>query len=261
MRFCVLGPLEAREGGEELELGPGRQRALLALLLLHANEVISTDRLVEELWGEQAPPTATKVVQGYVSQLRRVLPPETIATRGSGYVLQSPETDVSEFERLLDRARGEAPHDAATTLRAALDLWRGRPFADFEYETWAQAEIARLEDLRLVALEERIEAELQLGDAARLVPELEALVTGQPLRERLRAQLMLALYRAGRQAEALDAYADARRRLVEELGIEPGPELQDLQRRILAQDPELGPVTRPRPFAAVAGRARWLIAA
>jgi DNA-binding SARP family transcriptional activator/ABC-type branched-subunit amino acid transport system substrate-binding protein len=257
--FRILGPLEAWANGRPLELGAGRQRALLALLLVNANEAVSADRLTDELWGERAPPSAAKVVQNYVSQLRRALPPETILTRGSGYLLRATDTDAGEFERLLEEARRQEPREAVRTLRTALALWRGRAFADVEYEAWAQAEIARLEELRLVALEERIDAELRLGDAARLVPELEALVAEEPLRERPRAQLMLALYRSGRQADALEAYAEARRRLVEELGIEPGPELQDLQRRILAQDPELAPV--PHPLARVAGRAPWLIAA
>jgi DNA-binding SARP family transcriptional activator/ABC-type branched-subunit amino acid transport system substrate-binding protein len=259
VEFRILGPLEAWANGGPLELGAGRQRILLALLLLHANEAVSVDRLIEELWGERAPASAAKVVQNYVSQLRRALPPETILTRGSGYLLRVVDTDAGEFERLLEEARRQDPREAVRTLRAALALWRGRPFADVEYEAWAQAEIARLEELRLVALEERIDAELRLGDAARLVPELDALVAEQPLRERPRAQLMLALYRSGRQADALETYAEARRRLVEELGIEPGPELQDLQRRILAQDAELAPV--PHPLARVARRAPWLVAA
>ncbi|HEY2543879.1 MAG TPA: BTAD domain-containing putative transcriptional regulator [Gaiellaceae bacterium] len=259
MRFLVLGSIEALVDGREVDLGAGRQRALLALLLLHVGEVVSSDRLIDELWNGRPPPTAAKVVQGYVSQLRRVLPGETILTRGSGYVLHASDTDAAEFERTLAVSRDEDPRAASQSLRHALSLWRGRPYSDVEYEPWAQAEIARLEELRLAALEERIDADLELGEASRVVPELEALVAEHPLRERLRALLMLALYRSGRQASALDAYADARSRLVEELGIEPGPELQDMQRRILAQDPELG--AAPRPFARVARRAPWLVAA
>jgi DNA-binding SARP family transcriptional activator/ABC-type branched-subunit amino acid transport system substrate-binding protein/DNA-binding beta-propeller fold protein YncE len=259
VEFRILGPLEAWANGSPLELGAGRQRALLALLLMHENEVVSTDRLIEGLWGEHAPRSAAKVVQNYVSQLRRALPPETIHTRGPGYLVAAANTDAGKFERLLKQSRREEPREAAQTLRTALALWRGCPYADVEYEGWAQAEIARLEELRLVALEERIDAELRLGDAARLVPELEALVAERPLRERPRAQLMLALYRSGRQADALEAYTEARRRLVEELGIEPGPELQDLQRRMLAQDPELAPV--PHPLARVVRRANWLVVA
>jgi DNA-binding SARP family transcriptional activator/ABC-type branched-subunit amino acid transport system substrate-binding protein/streptogramin lyase len=259
VRFLVLGPLEARMEGREVELGAGRQRALLALLLVRAGEALSTERVIDALWAEQPPASATKVVQGYVSQLRRSLPPETIETRGSGYILYSAETDAVEFERLLEQARDQAPREAVATLRSALALWRGRPYADVEYESWARHEIVRLEDLRTAALEELLDARLQLGEAAGLVPELESLVAEHPLRERLRALLMLALYRAGRQVDALESFADARRRLVDELGIEPGPELQDLQRRILAQDPELRPVPRTWPLVRVARRARWLV--
>lgn len=255
MRVGILGPLEVWEDGRPLELGAGRQRALLALLVLHADEVVSSDRLIEELWNGDAPATAAKVVQGYVSQLRKALPPDVLVTRPPGYVLRVDDTDAAEFARLLEGSQCQQPAEAARTLSRALALWRGRPLADVEYESWAQTEIARLDDLRLAALEDRIEAGLQLGRHARLVPELEALVAEHPLRERVRAQLLLALYRSGRQAEALEGYADGRRRLVEELGIEPGPELQALQRRILAQDPELGPVARPRPL--VTHRRAW----
>ena len=258
LRFLLLGPLEVREDGREIRLGAGRQRALLALLLLHANERVSVDRLADELWEGNPPATAQKVVQGYISQLRRALPEDVIATRGSAYELRASATDVVEFEKLVERAAGEDPSTAARTLRAALELWRGRPLVDFEYESWAQAEAARLEELRLVALEERIDADLQLGQSARLVPELEPLVAAHPLRERLRAQLMLALYRVGRQADALDAFASGRRLLTDELGIEPGPELRELQRRILAQDPTLGRAGGPRPLV-TARRARLLV--
>ncbi len=260
MRFCILGPLEAWENGSELELGPGRQRALVTLLLLHANEVVSTERLVDELWGDRPPATATKVVQGYVSQLRKALPDNVLQTRPTGYVLRAGETDAGQFERLVGQARAQKPAEAVSTLERALELWRGSPLADVEYEAWAQPEIGRLEELRLEAIEDRLDAELQLGRHYAVLPRLEALVAEHPLRERLRGLLMLAYYRAARQADALEAYADARRSLVDELGIEPGPELQDLQRRILAHDPELGPVARPRPFAG-RQRARWLIVA
>jgi YVTN family beta-propeller protein len=259
MEFRILGPLEVWEGGRELELGAGRQRALLALLLLHANEVVSAERLIDELWGEQPPPSASKVVQGYVSQLRRVLPAATIDTRAPGYLLRARTTDAAEFEELLALAGEQRAPDAARTLRAALELWRGPPFAGLEYETWAQTEIARLEQLRLVALEARIEADLRSGADPGLVAELEALVAEHPLRERLRAQLMLSLYRAGRQADALQVYADARRKLVDELGIEPSQELQGMQRRVLAQDSELD--VPAGPLAAAARRAPWLVLA
>jgi len=260
VRFCVLGPLEVWESGNELQLGAGRQRALLILLLLHAGEVVSTDRLIDELWSGRPPATAVKVVQGYVSQLRKVVPDEVLVTRAGGYALLAGDTDVAQFEQLIARARSQAPAEAARTLQEALDLWRGQPLAEVEYESWAQTEIQRLGELRLGAVEDQVDAELRLGHHARLVPELEALLAAHPLRERLCGQLMLALYCSGRQADALEAYAAARRRLVEELGIEPGPELQDLQRRILVHDPELGPITRPRPVAE-RRRATWLAAA
>src|SRR6266540_4268006 len=217
MQFRILGPLEVAELDRTVPLGGAQQRAVLAVLLLRRREVVSTDRLIDELWGGRPPATAAKTVQGYVSHLRKLL--------------------------------GEA-----------LALWRGPALADFAYESFAQAEIGRLEEARLAALEDRIDADLALGHAGRLVPELEALVREHPLRERLRYQLMLVLYRTGRQADALAAYADARRRLVEELGIEPGPELQGLQRRILAQDTDLGPVAGPTALA-VAARHRWRLLA
>jgi DNA-binding SARP family transcriptional activator/tetratricopeptide (TPR) repeat protein len=239
VRVCVLGPVEAWDDGRELALGPVRQRALFALLHLNAGDVVSTDRLIDGLWGERPPASAAKLVQGYVSQLRRALPPETIVTRAPGYLLRPGETDAAEFEGLVDRARDETPEDAATTLREALALWRGAPLSDVEYEAWAQGEIGRLQELRLVALEQRIDADLRLGQAAQVLPELETMVDEHPLREGLRAQLMLALYRAGRQTEALDAFADARRRLVDELGIEPGKPLRELHQAILRQDPVL----------------------
>jgi DNA-binding SARP family transcriptional activator/tetratricopeptide (TPR) repeat protein len=249
VRVCVLGPVEVWEDGRELALGPVRQRALFALLYLHAGDVVSTDRLIDGLWGERTPASAAKLLQGYVSQLRRALPPETIVTRGSGYLLRACESDAAEFERLVDRAGAEAPESAARTLREALALWRGGALSDVEYEGWAQAEIARLEELRLVALEQRIDADLRLGEAARVLPELETVVAGHPLREGLRAQLMLALYRAGRQTEALEVFADTRRRLVDELGIEPGRSLRELHQAILRQDPALDLAVQAEPAA------------
>jgi DNA-binding SARP family transcriptional activator len=239
VRFLVLGPLEASLDGRELEIGAGRQRALLALLVLHAGEVLSLDRIVDALWGEQAPPSAAKVVQGYVSQLRRSLAPSAIVTRGSGYVVQDAETDAADFERLVEESREQEPREAARTLRVALGLWRGRPYADVEYEGWAQGEIGRLEELRLVAVEERIDLDIALGRHAEVVPELESLIAAHPLRERLHGLLMLALYRSDRQGEALEAYRAARAALVEELGIEPSKALQRLEQAILTQDPEL----------------------
>lgn len=198
------------------------------------------DRLIADLWSEP-PPTAAKVVQGYVSQLRRVLPPETLLTHSGGYVLRLDETDAERFARLVEEAAREPPRRAASILREALALWRGPALAGFEYEEWAQPEIARLDELRALALEARIDADLDLGRERELVPELEALVLEEPLRERLRGQLMLALYRRGRQAEALEVFREARAILLEELGVEPGPHLQQLQRAILEHDAGLRP--------------------
>ena len=256
MHYRILGPLEVAEDDREVELGRGRQRSLLALLLLHANEVVSTERLIDDLWGETPPPTAAKTVQVYVSQLRKGLrngnAEGPLLTRGSGYVLriEPDELDLQRFERALAEGRqaldADAPDTAAEKLREGLALWRGPPLADFAYEPFAQAEIARLEQLRLAALEQRIEADLELGRHAEVVGELEALVAEHPLREGLRAQLMLALYRCDRQAEALAAYRDGRRLLVEELGIEPSSSLRELHEAILAQDLSLGVPSRPR---------------
>ena len=262
MRYRVLGSVEVRSDGAEQELGAGRQRALLAFLLLHRNEFVGTERIIDALWEERPPATAAKVVQGYVSQLRKALGEGVLLTRPPGYVLAVPQgqLDVDRFEELVERARREEPRRAAETLREALGLWRGPAFADMAYESFAQTEVARLGELRLAALEDRVDADLALGRARELIPELEALVHQEPLRERPRAQLMLALYRAGRQSEALELYADTYRRFVYELGIEPGPELQELQRQILAQDPVLGPMARRPPLAIVA-RQRWKLAA
>jgi DNA-binding SARP family transcriptional activator len=242
MEFRVLGPLEVVEDGRELSLGGTKQRALLANLLLRANQVVSSERLIDELWGESPPATAAKAIQVYVSNLRKQLG-ERLLTRSPGYVLQvdPDEFDLARFEELLDKARKAAPHAAAESLRSALALWRGPALADLAYESFAQTDIARLEELRLAAWEERVEADLAVGRHAELVPELESLVARHPLRERLRSQLMLALYRSGRQAEALKVYQDARQTLTEELGLEPSPALQRLERAILAQDPALEP--------------------
>jgi DNA-binding SARP family transcriptional activator len=245
MEFRLLGPLEVRDENRPLPLGGAKQRALLAVLLLNANEVVSRDRLVDELWGESPPETAVTSVQVYVSRLRKVLPPETLVTQAPGYALRAdPEqVDVRRAERAADEARSELargePERASRLLADALGLWRGQPLAEFAYEPFAQAEIARLEELRLVLVEERIQADLALGRDAELAGELESLVRRYPLRERLRGHLMLALYRSGRQAEALEAYQDARRTLVDELGIDPGSQLQQLEKAMLNQDPAL----------------------
>jgi DNA-binding SARP family transcriptional activator/tetratricopeptide (TPR) repeat protein len=248
MEFRILGALEiCSDRGRKLELA-GKQRALLAVLLLHANEAVSTDRLIEALWGAEPPETAGKAVQVYISRLRKLLDPQgtpLLVTRSPGYALNltGHELDLHRFERLrADAKQATADADPATAeakLREALSLWRGPPLADFTFEPFARSEIARLEELYLATLEERIDALLALGRHADIVAELEPLVAEHPLRERLRAQLILAFYRARRQAEALEAYQAARRALVDELGIEPSRELQELERRILRQDPSL----------------------
>src|SRR5262245_47001250 len=219
---------------------------LLAVLLLRRNEVVATDRLIEELWDGDAPATAVKTLQLYVSQLRKVLPAETLLTRPPGYVLRTSrdEVDSDRFEALLayGRRRLEAAEaeDAAATLREALALWRGRPLADFGYATFAQAEIARLEELRLDAIEGRLEADLARGRHADVLTEAQTLVREHPLRERMRGLLMVALYRSGRQSDALAVYRDGRQ-LLDEQGIEPGRELRDLEQAILRQDESLAP--------------------
>jgi predicted ATPase/DNA-binding SARP family transcriptional activator/Flp pilus assembly protein TadD len=241
MEFRLLGPLEVVEEGRAVPLGGHKPRALLAILLLRANEPVPSDVLIEELWAGRPPRSATKVLQTYVARLRRALGSDTIGTVSSAYELR-PDAgwiDVQRFEELVRDARAATPPEANLLLRDALSLWRGPPLAEFSYEPWAQPEIERLEELRLEALQERIETDLTLGASAELVGEIEQLVDRYPLRERPRAQLMLALYRAGRQTEALDTYRDARRALVETLGIEPTLMLRELERRILDQDPAL----------------------
>ncbi len=244
MEIRILGPLEVSHDGRLVELGAGRQRALLALLALHARETVATDHLIEELWGGSPPPTASKALQNLVSTLRRSLGADSIATRPPGYSLrlEADDLDASRFERLAaegHRLLEEDPARAGRVLREALGLWRGLALADFAYEDFAQTEIARLGELRLAAIEDRIDADLALGRATELVPELESLVSAHPLRERLRGQFMLALYRTGRQADALEAYRSGRRLLDAELGLEPKEELQRLERAILNHDPAL----------------------
>ena len=261
MDYRILGPLEALDGERQLPLGGARQRAVLAVLLLHGNETLTRDVIVDELWGEDAPPTAAKVLQNCVSALRKELPPDTIRTVAGAYgiTLEPGELDRDRFERLLAEGRAgleAGDHaDAAEQFRRALALWRGAPLSDFSYEGFAQDEIKRLEELHVAALEDRIEAELALGRHDELVPELEALVTRHPLRERLRGQLMLALYRAGRQAEALESYRAARRTLLAELGIEPGRALRELEQAILAQVPALDAAKRQQQSIQRPGRA------
>jgi DNA-binding SARP family transcriptional activator/streptogramin lyase len=250
--FCILGPLVVREDGRELTLGTGRQRALLALLLVHANETVASERLIEELWSGRPPPSAQKALQGYVSQLRRTLTADTILTRGSGYVLMAADSDAGEFERLTRLAAEQDAPEAVLSLQQALALWRGRAFEEFEYEEWPQLEIARLEELRLSATEQRIEAELELGQHAQVVPELETFVADHPLREQLRGQLMVALYRSGRHTDALEVYRRGRQLLRDELGLEPSPFLAQLERQILSHDLTLSaPVRRFLPAGTV----------
>jgi predicted ATPase/DNA-binding SARP family transcriptional activator len=242
VEFRILGPVEVLDGELVVPLGSGL-RALLALLLLSANEVVSSDRLLEALWGEHPPESGAKALQVRVSLLRKALGPvgSVLVTRAPGYLLalEGEELDLSRFERLVAEAdQADAPQ-AAVKLRQALALWRGHALADLAYESFAQPAIGRLEELRLVALEKRVEADLALGRHAELVGELEELAAVHPLRERFRAQLMLALYRCGRQADALAVYQSARRELVDELGIEPSPSLRELEQAILRQDPAL----------------------
>ncbi len=247
MRFGILGPLEvADEGGRKLELGGRRQRAVLAILLLHPNEVVSSDRLVEDLWSGGAPASAVSSLQAHVSRLRRALGAERrIVTVGGGYLVRvAPgELDRDRFEQLVEEGGAavlaEGWELASAKLRDALGLWRGAPLSEFQYESFAQAEIARLEEVRLGAVEQRVEAELALGREGVVIGELEGLVREHPYRERLWGQLMLALYRTGRQAEALAAYGKARSVLVEELGIEPSSELRGLHEAVLGQDRSL----------------------
>jgi DNA-binding SARP family transcriptional activator/ABC-type branched-subunit amino acid transport system substrate-binding protein len=251
--FRILGPLEVLDDGRRVEIAGRKQRALLAVLLLHANEVVSVDTLIDELWGERPPATAAKTLQAHVSRLRSALPSVAIETREPGYVLriERRQLDADSYADALEDARRRLadgdPDRAADLLRRALALWSGTPLADFTYEPFAHRAIARLEELRLAGIEERIEADLQLGRHAALVPELDALVAENPLRERLVGQLMLALYRSQRQAEALAAYERARRSFVEELGLEPSEGLQRLHRRILEQDAALAAPERARP--------------
>lgn len=247
LEFRILGPLEVWDGDTALQLGGQRQRAVLALLALHPGEVVPSERLITELWGESPPRTASTALQNAISQLRKTLGADVLETRAPGYALRVDKAaiDACRFEQLLDEARGVEPARRAELLREALQLWRGPPLGDFAYESFAQNEAARLDELRLTALEERIEAELELGRAGDLVGELEALVRENPLRERPRGQLMLALYRSGRQAEALQAYQEARRTLVDELGIEPTPALQQLHASILRQESALQPEAIP----------------
>jgi len=256
VEFRLLGPLEAVVDGRPVPLQAAKPRALLALLLLDKNRVVPVDRLVDGLWGDDPPATAVKALQVYVSQLRKAIGPDSVLTKPPGYSLRVDEEalDLDRFELVVRDGRerlaeGEAA-DASRLLEEGLALWRGPALAEFAAEPFGAEAAARLEEERLAALEDRIEADLALGRHARLVGELEELVAARPLRERPRAQLMLALYRSGRQADALDLYRRTRATFVDELGIEPSHELQELERSILRQDRELlrlGVSEAPRP--------------
>jgi DNA-binding SARP family transcriptional activator len=249
MQARILGPFQLEEGGRHIPVGGVRQRAVLVGLLLHANEVVPSEQLLMDLWGEDSPASAANSLQAAISRLRRALPPGRLITRAPGYVLRifPEELDVSQFEQLVSEGRealtAGAAAQAAQTLSQALSLWRGPALADFRYEPFAQAEIARLEELHLTCLEERIEADLALGSAGVLVAELRQLVGEHPVRERLRGQLMQALYRDGRQAEALDVYREFRSVLRDELGLDPSPRLRELEMAILRHDPLPSPVS------------------
>jgi DNA-binding SARP family transcriptional activator len=247
--FRILGPLEVSDETGPLLLGGQKQRAVLALLLLEPGRVVSVDRMIDALWGDRPPRTAQTSLQNFISQLRKTLGPEVLETKSPGYRVrvQPGELDLDRFRVLIERARSAEPMDRARDLRHALALWRGPALADFTFEAFAEPHIAHLEELRLATLEERIEADLELGADSDLVGELEVLVGEYPMRERLRGQYMLALYRSGRQAEALAAYQEGRRLLVDALGIEPARELQQLHGAILRQDAMLQTPGVPAP--------------
>lgn len=255
LEYRILGSFEVVDNDRLLALGAPRQRALLALLLLNRGQPVTTDRLIDQLWEERPPATASKVIQGYVSQLRRVLGETALLTRGGGYMLtvEDEQVDAERFERFADEARRLLAYGDVEAARgqlvAALSLWRGEALSDFAYERFAQSEVARLEEARLAAIENRIEADLRLGAHHEVIGELEALGRSYPNRERLLGLLMLALYRSGRQADALDAFRRGRAALNDELGLEPGPELRMLEQQILEHDPVLE-VAQTRSVAA-----------
>jgi DNA-binding SARP family transcriptional activator len=246
--FRILGPLEVlADDDEPLPIGGQKHRAVLAILLLRAREVVSTEYFVDALWGEQPPKSATASLQNSISALRKVLGAELLQTRPPGYVLavEPDAIDLGRFEQLVGIARDAPADERARTLRDALSLWRGPALAEFAFDAFALPESRRLEELRISTQEDAIDADLERGAHAALVAELESLVAQHPLRERLRGQLMRALYGAGRQADALNAYQDARRTLVEELGVDPTPQLQQLHSSILRQEVELPSAVAP----------------
>jgi DNA-binding SARP family transcriptional activator len=262
LEFGILGPLEVRADSRPVALGGARPRAVFAVLALHANQPVSAERLALALWGEDAPPSAVKTVQVYVALRKALEDPDALVTTPAGYCLRvrPGELDAERFERMVADGRealaaGRA-EQAAAALRAALELWRGPPLAELASAPFAPAEIARLEEQQLAALEVRVEADLAAGRHAELIGELQQLTREHPWRERLHAQLMVALYRSGRQADALEAYRHAREVLVERAGTEPGAELRELQAAILAQRPDLMPSATAEGVAAP--RDAWL---
>jgi YVTN family beta-propeller protein len=263
--FAILGAVEARSDGRRIPLGGRKQRAVLALLLLNANEPVSRDHLIDGLWGESPPPSAGHTLEDYISRLRRALGSDRIERRSPGYLIRTApgELDLERFEALLEEGRSAAAAGRATEardrLREALGLWRGRALADLEYEPFADMEVGRLEERRLLAVEGAVEAELELGGGPALILELERLVREHPLRERLLAQLVVCLYRAGRQSEALAAYQAHRQRLAADLGLEPSSDLRELERRILVQDPALAAAPKARASVRRGHGRRWAV--
>jgi DNA-binding SARP family transcriptional activator len=249
LELRILGPLEVSDETGHVALGGPKQRGLLAILVLQAGHVVPTERLIDLLWGEEAPKTATASLQNAVGRLRRALGADVLVTHAPGYVLkvEPDQIDARRFERALSDARRLPAEERRDRLQAALDLWRGPALAEFAFDDFAQSEIRRLEELRLIVLGERIDADLELGRHGDVISQLEALVRDHPLRETFRRQLMLGLYRAGRQAEALEVYQDARARFIDELGIEPGPELKQLQSEILRHEAGLAVSDHPAP--------------
>jgi DNA-binding SARP family transcriptional activator/streptogramin lyase len=241
IEFRILGPLEVELDGQLVLLGPPKQRALLAWLLLHANRVASRDRIVDALWGERPPETAVSALQGYIAGLRKAIGADRIETRTSGYRLRADpsEIDLARFQRLIAEAGSLEPQAALLHCDQALALWRDLPLTELDSVPFVEAERRRLEELRLAAMEQRHEAKLSLGHHAEIVADLTALVSEHPLRERMRSQLMLALYRSARQSEALDVYREGRHMLAGELGLEPGEPLRRLERAVLERDPSL----------------------
>jgi YVTN family beta-propeller protein len=267
MELRLLGSLDVDTGNGKVSIPAGKQRSLLVLLALHPNQPVSSDRIMDALWGETPPASANAIVQTYVSRLRKILGESRIETVGHGYrlLLGDGERDIDRVARLRERARSEPPLQRSESLREALELFRGQPLADVASEEFAQAELRRLEELRAALVAERLGADVESGRHAEVLAELEGLVASRPLDERLRGLQILALYRSGRQADALAAYQDTRRMLKDELGLEPSKELRSLQRKILEHDPSLGAPEPPPsgivPTARSFARRRWPLVA